>query len=329
MLNERCMIDRLKRDKHAPSVAVLARHRERLKQPGPDPFPGHLHQAERCDLGHLMLGPVAGQAFEQPPQHEVTVALQHHVNEVDHDDAADVPDAQLPDNLFGGLQVVTSDRLLQVAALAGEFTGVDVNDGHRLGRVDDQRAAARQPHLALERLRDLLVDAVGGEDVVVVGPALQPVRQVRGHIADVLIHDVPLAVTRDDQLGEVLVKDVPDYPDCQVRLAVQKLRRGRRLGLALDGLPLRGQPLDVPGEFLLGRALRGGPHDDAGVLRHDLLEDLLEPGPLGIGQLAADAGHRGAWHVDEIPAGQAHLAGQPGTLVADRVLGRLHEDRLA
>ena len=86
------MVNRLERDEDAPPVTVLARHRERLKQPGPDPFPGHLHQAKRGDLGHLVLGPVAGQAFEQPPQHQVAVALQHHVDEVDHDDAADVPE---------------------------------------------------------------------------------------------------------------------------------------------------------------------------------------------------------------------------------------------
>src|SRR5690349_22280453 len=34
----------------------------------------------------------------------------------------------------------------------GELAGVDVDDSHRLGPVDDQRAARRQPHLAVERL---------------------------------------------------------------------------------------------------------------------------------------------------------------------------------
>jgi hypothetical protein len=50
---------------------------------------------------------------------------------------------------------------------------------------------------------------------------------------------------------------------------------------------------------------------------------------LGVGQLAADAHHRAAGHVHQVAAGQADLAGQPGALVADRVLGHLDQDRLA
>src|SRR6202167_5680299 len=137
----RYVVDGLERDHHATPVAVLAGHGERLEQARTDPLAGHLNQAERGDLGHLVLGPVPGQALEQPPQHQIAVALQDHVDEVDHDDAADVPDPKLPDDLLGGLQGVPGDRLLQVAALAGELAGVDVDDGHRLGVVDHQRPA--------------------------------------------------------------------------------------------------------------------------------------------------------------------------------------------
>ena len=75
-------------------------------------------------------------------------------------------------------RLLLGDRLLEVAAGAGELAGVDVDDGHRLGAVDDQRAAGGQPHLAVERLGHLLVDAVRGEHVVVGGPPLEPVGQV-------------------------------------------------------------------------------------------------------------------------------------------------------
>src|SRR6202034_1546336 len=116
----RDVLAQFERHDHAAAVAVLTRDRERLQQAGTDPLAGHLHQAERGDLGHLVLGPVPGQALEQPPEHQVAVAFQHHVDEVDDDDPADVPDAQLPDDLLGRLQVVAGDRLLQVAALPGE-----------------------------------------------------------------------------------------------------------------------------------------------------------------------------------------------------------------
>ena len=143
-------------------LAVLA---ERLDQAGADPLAGHLHQAERGDLGDLVAGAVATQALDQPAQHEVAVGLEHHVDEVDDDDAADVAQPELADDLLGGLEVVLGDRLLEVAAGAGELAGVDVDDGHRLGAVDDQRAARGQPDLAVQALGDLLVDAVRREHV--------------------------------------------------------------------------------------------------------------------------------------------------------------------
>ena len=55
----------------------------------------------------------------------------------------------------------------------------------------------------------------------------------------------------------------------------------------------------------------------------------LSRGALGVGQLAADAGHRAAGHVDQEAAGQVDLLGQPGALVADRVLGDLHQHLVA
>ncbi len=81
-------------------------------------------------------------------------------------------------------------------------------------------------------------------------------------------------------------------------------------------------------QFLLGRALGGGPDDDPAILGRDLLEYLLEPGPLGVGELAADSRHGRAGHVHQVTTGQADLTGQPGSLVADRVLGDLDHDRL-
>ena len=148
---------------------------------------------------------------------------------------------------------------------------------------------------------------------------------------DVAVDGLPRLVTADDDLGEVLVEDVADDPDGHVRLAVEQGRRvaAAALRLLLDVLPLRLQPLDVAAQLVLARALGGGAHDDARVLGDDLLEDGLQPRALGVGQLAADAGHRALGHVDQVAAGQRDLAGQAGALVADRVLGDLHEHRLA
>src|SRR3546814_139910 len=69
-------------------------------------------------------------------------------------------------------------------------------------------------------------------------------------------------------------------------------------------------------------------HDDASGVRNDLLEKRLESSPLGVGQLAGDAAGGAVRHIDQEASGKGDLAGEPGALVADRVLGDLHQDRL-
>ena len=83
------------------------------------------------------------------------------------------------------------------------------------------------------------------------------------------------------------------------------------------------------GELLLRRTFRGGTDDHPRILGDDLLEDLLQPGALVLGQFAADPAHRPAGYEDHVAPGEADLAGEPGSLVPDRILGYLDEDRLA
>src|SRR5674476_112909 len=83
-------VDRVGADDDAPAVAVLTVLREDLDQTSAHALAGHLDQTQRSHLCNLVLGPVASQAFQQSTHDQVAVALQHHVDEVDNDDAADV-----------------------------------------------------------------------------------------------------------------------------------------------------------------------------------------------------------------------------------------------
>ena len=96
------------------------------------------------------------------------VLLQQEVDEVDHDDAADVSQPQLASDLAGRFEVRRQHRLLEVG-LADGLAGVHVDDRHRLGLLDDQVAARGEPDLPVERLVDLLDDPVlleGGQGAV-------------------------------------------------------------------------------------------------------------------------------------------------------------------
>ena len=86
-----------------------------------------------------------------------------HVDEVDDDDAAEIAQPQLARDRERRLEVGAEDRLLEVA-MPDVGAGIDVDRGHRLGLIDDQVAAGLERHLAIERLLDLLLDAVQIED---------------------------------------------------------------------------------------------------------------------------------------------------------------------
>ena len=71
-------------------------------------------QAQLGDVEHLGAGLVPGQGGpEDPCITSSRFSLDLHVHEVDHDDAADVAQAELTRDLLGGLEVVAEDGLLE------------------------------------------------------------------------------------------------------------------------------------------------------------------------------------------------------------------------
>ena len=286
-----------------------------------------------------MPGAVACQRLGQPTQHQIAVGLKHHIDEVDDDDATDIAQPQLANDLLGCLQIVLGDGLLKVSARPGELSGVDVDDCHRLGAVDHQRATGWQPHLAVHRFGQLLADPVHGEDIRPVRAAGRVVfgqlrNQLGGNGIDIFGDGLPGAVTRDDQPGEVLVEQIADHLDQHIGLFVQSHRHAGGLGLDLLG-PLRDadpsllQAGDVTANVVFLDALGRGTDDHTRLRRHHFAQDLLESLTLGVGQFAADTGGRCTGHVDEIPAGQRQLGGQPRAFVSDRILADLNDDVIA
>jgi hypothetical protein len=86
-----------------------------------------------------------------------------HVDEVDHDHAAQGTDAQLLGDLATGFQVGLGYGVFQIL-LADEAAGIDVDGRQGFHLVDDEVAAGLEPHLAFQRPIDLDLDAVAVED---------------------------------------------------------------------------------------------------------------------------------------------------------------------
>ena len=89
------------------------------------------------------------------------------------------------------------------------------------------------------------------------------------------------------------------------------------------------QPFDVGFQRILGRAFGGRADDHAGVLGHHPLENGLQPTALVVGQLATDTGHRPVRDIHQESTRQGNLARQPSPLLPDRILGDLHQNRVA
>ena len=95
----------------------------------------------------------------------VAVAALFHVDEVAHDDAAEVAQADLPDDFLHRFEVGLDDGVLEARRAAADvLAGVDVDRDERFGVVDDDVAAGLEPHLRAQRLVELLLDAEFLED---------------------------------------------------------------------------------------------------------------------------------------------------------------------
>src|SRR5439155_20613481 len=124
----------------------------------------HLDEAERRDLDDVGLRPITLELAPQRILDRLPVLRVRHVDEVDDDDSADVAETELAHDLLDGLQIVLDDRVLESAggalrARPDEAPRVDVDDGERLGVVEDEITARRQIDTPVEGRADLRIDA--------------------------------------------------------------------------------------------------------------------------------------------------------------------------
>jgi hypothetical protein len=184
-------------------------------------------------------------------EHLLLVALVAHVDEVEHDQAADVAQPQLPRDFLRRFEIGLEDRLVLVLA-ALVAAGVHVDGHERLGLVDDEITAARQPDLAAQRGVDLLVDVEPLEDRhgfgVVLDLALRPLR----NDADQFLHPVGRVDVVHDDAVDLVGEEVAHGPLDQVRLGQQQLGRA-------GGFQIAGDAASIVRAARAGRARRSAP----------------------------------------------------------------------
>ena len=83
--------------------------------------------------------------------------LRFHVDEIDHDQAAQIAQAQLTSNLFSGFHVGIERGGFNVAALSGARR-VDVHRNQRFGVVNHDSTARWEIDRTAKRTFDLMLD---------------------------------------------------------------------------------------------------------------------------------------------------------------------------
>ena len=235
------------REDFSPAVAVGAVGEVRGSEAFLHALAGHFDESQGGHGQDVGAGLVLLEGFLEGFVEDLLVFAGLHVDEVDDDQPADVPQPQLPGDFDGGLDVDFEDAVfLGLPALVA--AGVDVDGDESLGFVEVQIRAGLEPNLAAVDVVELpfgvevLEDGRGAlvEFDFVAGGA----GDAQGHVADAV---VGLAVVDDDAVdvtGEAGADDALD----EVGLAVEQAWGGLVLDAVLDLLPDVGQSAPIARE---------------------------------------------------------------------------------
>ena len=302
----------------------------RLAQRSLQTLPGQFHEAKAGDLPHLNAGTVIAQRVAQAVLDLALVAGALHVDEVDHDQSAEVAQPQLAGKLVGSLKIGAECCLLDVRT-AGGARGVDIDRHHGLGVVDHDRAAGGQGYLTGIGRLDLVLDLEAREQGNVVVVQLDSVDVGRHHVR----HELPGLLVDglgvDQQLADFLVEIVADRTDDQAGFLVDQERAGLLLGCGFDRAPQLQQIVKVPLQFFERAPEAGGAADDAHarVALRGLDEIAQVVAFLTLDAARHAAASRVVRHQDEVATCQADKGGERCALVAALVFVDLDDQLLA
>ena len=270
----------------------------------------------RHDLFHLLV-------------HLAPVSTVFHVNEIDNDDAPDVPEPKLPGDLRAGFQIGLVHRFL-VPLGARVSSRIHVYRHQRLCGLDEYVSAILQPYFPVQRLADLVFDPVGVEHrrrpIVHVNARAELGGYPLEICKDLLVYRLRI----DDHTVDIGREQIAYHPRRHFDVLVDH-GGGRCIpDLFLDIPRDPGQLLEIVLQLGIRFAQCGCPHDDPEVVGLEAPGQVPEPAlfvPVVDTSRHADVIGMGNQH--EKPARQRYLGGDPRSLGADRLLRNLDYNFLA
>ncbi len=310
----------------ARATAARAGDGRALVEGGTQALAAHFEQAKLADGTELHTRAVLAQRVAQAVFHLAPVARLFHVDEVDHDQTAQVAQAGLTCHFVGGFEVGAGGGFFDVTTFDGARR-VHVHRHQGFGLVDHDGAAAGQVDRAAVGGLDLVLDLEAREQRSVVAVAFDAVGVFGHHVRDEALGLFVNVVGVDQDLTDVVVEIVADGSDHQGGFLVNQESALAGLGCTVDRRPQLEQVIQVPLQLGGIAADAGGAGDDAhaiGVFK--LVKSRLEFG--AVVALDAPAHTAATWvvgHQHHIAAGQADKSGQCRALVAALFFFDLHQ----
>ena len=315
----------------ARAVAMRALLGRGLEQAGAQALARQLKQAERRDVAELNARTVELGGFLDALLDGGVVAPLLHVDEVDHDQAGEIAQAELATDFVSGLQIGLQRGLFDVA-LTGGAAGVHVDRDQRLGRVDHDVAAGLQLNRgAVDRveLRLNLITVHQRHDVAILLHLLGVAGHQHLHEG---LGDAVAFVALDQHFVDVAGVEVADRALDQVALGMDHRGRGRFQRQFADVVPESDQIFIVASDFGLAALHARSAHDDRHALGNPkLVEHSLQSLAIDdAADLAADAAAaRGVGHQHAVAAGERYVGRERRAFVAALLLHHLHQHDLA
>ena len=138
---------------HAGGLAGVAGNREGALEGLLDALAGDGDQTKIVELQNLGWGAIGLEGFFKGGENPVAILALVHIDEVDDDDAAEVAEANLANDLGDRIEIGFDDGVFKARRLADIFAGVDVDGDEGFGLIDDDGAAALEPDFGAKGFR--------------------------------------------------------------------------------------------------------------------------------------------------------------------------------